>query len=302
MNSDVRYGQLIANLCALASALMLLALAASALIRIAHNGCADIADPASLSETARVAHRIGTSLVGILLIVISFLVLRSRPFVRSRVVVLGALVALTIFLAVLGQFTSGNPLPAIVIGNVVAGMALMALFWRLRLDYLPRDSYQRPPRRLSVLATSARSFSALQIWLGSWLAGMIVAADCKSLASIAALVPWPDAAAWSALNPFAVPASGAALSQALSWLTAVHGISAVLVLIAIAMLYVTLRRSGGSLHRSAPVLLALLVLQLALGTATVLAGPILWIGILHNTLAALLLAKLVDIHYRLHRT
>jgi heme a synthase len=229
--------------------------------------------------------------------------LRCRPVVRSRIVVLGALIALTVFLAVLGRFTTGNPMPAIVIGNVVAGMALMALFWRLRLEFLPRESYSRPDRRLSALATSARSLSALQIWLGSWVAGLIVAIDCKSWNRSGELTAWPDSAAWSALNPFASSAnSGAALSEALNWLTMVHEISAAFVLIVVAMLCISLRRSGGGLHRNAPVLLALLVVQILLGITMVFSGPALWIGVLHNAVAALLLAKLIDVHFRLHRT
>lgn len=55
------------------------------------------------------------------------------------------------------------------------------------------------------------------------------------------------------------------------------------------------------LHRNAPVLLALLTMQIALGITTVFGGQSLWIGVLHNAVAALLLAKLIDIHYRLHR-
>lgn len=303
MNSEPRYGRLIANLCAFAAALMLLALMASALIRIEHNGCTGTVHPESLSAMARVLHRIATASVGILLIVVAFLVLRCRPVVRSRIVVLGLLVILTIFLAVLGRFTSGNPLPAIVIGNVVAGMALMALFWRLRLEFLPRESHAQPDRGLSVLATSARSLSALQIWLGSWVAGLIAAIDCKSWRASDELVPWLDSAGWRALNPFAVPEnSDPALSQALNWLTTVHEISAAIVLVTVAMLCVSLRRSGAGLHRNAPVLLALLVMQIALGLTTVFAGQSLWIGVLHNAVAALLLAKLIDIHYRLHRT
>ena len=302
MNSDAREGQLIANLCAFASALMLLALVTSALIRLAHDGCTGAVYPESLISIARVMHRIATASVGILLIVVAFLVWRCRPVVRSRIVVLGILIVLTMFLAVLGQFTSGNPLPAIVIGNVVGGMALMVLFWRLRLDFLPRGSHSRPDRTLSVLATSARSLSALQIWLGSWVAGLIVAFDCRSRLFAGELRLWPDAAGWTAMNPFAIPAnSGLAPAQALNWLTSVHEISAALVLVAIAMLYISLRRYGGGLHRNALVLLALLGLQIVLGFTSVFVEYTLWIGALHNAVAALLLVKLVDIHYRLHR-
>ena len=303
MNSDVRYGQRIATLCALAAALMLLALMTSALIRIGNYGCTGALHVESLTSIARVVHRIATSLVGLLLVAIAYMVLRCRPVVPSRIVVLGILIALTAFLAVLGQFTTGNPMPAVVIGNVVAGMALMALFWRLRLEFLPRESYSRPDRRLSVLATSARSLSALQIWLGSWVAGLIAAIDCKSWNRSGELTAWPDAAAWSALNPFASsPNSYPALSEALNWLTMVHEISAAFVLVVVAMLFVSLRRAGGGLHRNAPILLALLVVQILLGITMVFSGSALWIGVLHNAVAALLLVKLIDVHFRLHRT
>ncbi len=282
---------------------MLVVLVASAVLRMGNSVCADIAYPAMMATLARGVHRISAASIGILLIIIAFFVLRCRPVIRSRIIVLGALCILTSFLAMLGRFTSGNPAPAIVIGNVVAGMALMALFWRMRLEFLPRESYRRPDRQLSVLATSARSLTALQIWLGSWVAGLVAAIGCKPSTSGDELVVWPVAAAWNALNPFRVSIGSIEASlQALNWLTAVHGLSAVLVLAVVAMLCLSLQRSSGGLPRAAPALMILLGIQVTLGITAIFVKHALWIGVLHNAVAALLLLKLIDIHYRLHRT
>ncbi|HJV79630.1 COX15/CtaA family protein [Noviherbaspirillum sp.] len=303
MNSDARYARLTANLCGFAAALMLLVLATSAFIRIEHNGCTNIAFPATLTLMSRAMHRVSASSVGLLLIAISFFVLRCRPVVGSRNVLLALLWVLTVFLAVLGRFTSGSVVPAVVIGNVIGGMALAALFWRLRLEFVPRESYQRPERALSKLASTARSVAAFQVWIGSWVAGLIAEIDCKALTSAGKLALWPDVATWKALNPTRIYSAGNAdLLRAVNWLSAVHVAVALVLLATVVMLCGRLRHSGGGLNRTAPVLLALLALQLLLGMATIIAGRAVLIGVLHNIVAALLLVKLIDVDYRLHRS
>ncbi len=302
MNGDTRYTRLAANLCGLAAGLMLLVLAASAFIRIEHNGCANIAFPATLSMMFRVMHRVAASAVGMLLIMVSYFVLNSRPVLRSRRALLLMLWVLTIFLALLGRYTAGGTLPAIVIGNVVAGMALAALFWRLRLSFVAPALWQRPERSLHALAGASRSLAAFQIWLGSWSAGLAATIECRSLSAVGDLVLWPGGAAWRALNPFA-PARGAsqAALQAMHWLTALHAASAILVVATVVLLCRRLRHAAGHLQRHCPALLALLAMQVMLGLVMMVGGRILLAGVLHNIVAALLLVKLVDIHFRLRR-
>ncbi|HJV84273.1 MAG TPA: COX15/CtaA family protein [Noviherbaspirillum sp.] len=302
MNVDARHARLIANLCGFAACLMLLVLAASAFIRIEHNGCTNVAFPATLSMMARVMHRVAASAVGMLLIMISAFVLNGRPVLRSRRALLVMLWVLTVFLAVLGRYTAGGTLPAIVIGNVVAGMALAALFWRLRLSFLPRETWQRPERRVSALSRSARSLAAFQVWIGGWCAGLVAATSCDALSSPRDIMLWPGPLAWKALNPFAIQyGASPALLQATHWLGAVHAASASLLLVLVAQLCLRLRDAGGAMRRNYPALLALLLIQLALGLAMVFGGRFLLAGVLHNIMATLMLIKLVEVDFQLNR-
>lgn len=155
-------------------ALVLVITLSSAFIRLSQSGpscpewhacySAQAGTPAALSEEspvffARTVHRIAASAAGIL-----FLVIAARGWVHwrgdSRRIVALALVVLAGLLAWLGKYTS-SALPAVALGNLLGGMALLGLLAWLRQSAAGGKTPQARPRIWVALA-----LAALQIVLG----------------------------------------------------------------------------------------------------------------------------------------
>lgn len=306
MYADIQRAALAGRLCKAAALLMLVILMMSATIRLARESCGDALAQSTLIVAARLIHRVAASTVGILLLAIAFLGLRVRPVPSHRLAVLGLLFVLTLFLAALGKFSGGSPAAIVTIGNVVAGVALLALFWRLALELAARPifSIDRPQPWLSTLAFLASAFTALQIGLGGWLAGLRGAAACKGFVVGEAQTWWPDTASFGALNPFhnAPPAlaTAQALGNATGWLNSMHNFSSVLAIVLVFALAQGLFRSAQRLRSQGVALIGLLLFMVGLAIPLQIAQP-LWLGVLHNALAALLMALLIGIQYRLQR-
>ena len=74
-------------------------------------------------------HRFTASLLGLIVVAITWLALRRR---RPAAVGLAAplsVFALTVFLSVLGYSTPSPDIPAVTLGNLLGGMAMLALLW-----------------------------------------------------------------------------------------------------------------------------------------------------------------------------
>ena len=81
--------------------------------------------------TARIAHRIAASLALLLIIGMLMVCYGSQPVLREPGRLVLALLGLALFLAVLGRMGADSTAPAVVLGNLLAGFALLALNWRL---------------------------------------------------------------------------------------------------------------------------------------------------------------------------
>lgn len=300
MPIKTRHTRLIAWLSTAGASLMLLVLITSAMIRLGSAECLSSAAPDMLITIARVIHRISASSIGVLLIAIIYFVLKQKPVPSSRIVLLGLISALTVFLAVLGRFSAGAQIPVVTISNVVAGIALFTLFWRLRIEFVPHAATPVVGERQRNLVLGARSLAGLQIWLGSWMAGLIAGLGCTVRPEIGRLVLWPDASAWRALDPLHA-ASGYVAVNAINWLGFIHTVSASLVLVVTITVGLQLQRLDERMRRLSKLLLVFLTIQGALGIATLIFGPRVWCSVAHNAFAALLMAVLADIHCQFHR-
>ena len=80
---------------------------------------------------ARGAHRIAASSVLLVVIGLLALSLGPRPYLQREGRHAVVLLVLTVFLAVLGRWSAGNPAPVITLGNLLGGFLLFALCWRL---------------------------------------------------------------------------------------------------------------------------------------------------------------------------
>lgn len=182
MNEDRRLRVLraLAMLCTL---LMLLVVASSAWLRLSQPraACSDwpacrsavahagdgavqaVAAPA-LQGLARAVHRGAASLVLLAAAALVVLALARRPRLQAPGALALALLTLALALAALGIVTPGSRSAAVLLGNLLGGLLMFALAWRLRCRLTPHAAMAGPAGDAGVPAL------AFAIALPAWLA------------------------------------------------------------------------------------------------------------------------------------
>lgn len=133
------------------AALTVVILAMSVLLRLGtqlQDGEAISILPGSLEHWARVAHRVAAMGVGLAAALALVAAWRAEGGARRPTRALGAVVGLTLLLAVIGRYTPGYRIDEVTVANVAGGVALAAAFWALR----PRAGAAPDAVALSALA------------------------------------------------------------------------------------------------------------------------------------------------------
>jgi cytochrome c oxidase assembly protein subunit 15 len=283
------------RLALLAAVLTLAVIAASAYLRHAQSGlpcgeawsCAAQADPLAripAVEVMRGVHRIaaaGASLLLVAMLAISFRERRERRFTAAAL-------ALVAGLAVLGIATPGARIPAVGLGNLLGGFALLGVLAAAHASAGKPAASSRGMRTLA-LATLALVFA--QATVGGLIATQSARLACGSF-PWCELPPLDELVAGEAWNPWRVPVvvEGKIVTPpGAAWLHVAHRTLSVLV--AVLVLFLAAR-----LWRSRPKLAAFLGLALAAVICAGIAGevfpPTLGAPVAHNFAAALLVALL----------
>lgn len=286
--------------------LVFLVVVISAYLRLsgAGLGCADwpgcygeiLASGSSLqSPFARILHRIVATLALLLGFYLAWDCLRPAALQPAARYVTW-LVALMIVLTMIGVWSSDPHRTWASVGNMLGGMALVALSWRVVLATRP-DAERARPAGPAWLLTAGIAALLLVVALGSLIGARYAAIACTTTPDCAGV--WlPAARTWVALNPFVNVAAPAALGDADGVaLHLLHRYAAVtaLLLLGIAGLQALL---VDATRRTASVMLALLAGEFALGSFTVVSGFALWLAIAHTAMAAALLAAAMQLRLR----
>lgn len=261
-------------------------------LQAAQQGVATPVGDSTAVQAARLAHRViaTTALAGVLTLVAVCLVGRPRLW-RSGLLAMAALL-LALGLAVLGASTRGSRLPVVAIGNLLGGMLMFALCWRLAAPTRTTEN-QRAHTARSVLAGVVSAVLLMQIGLGALTSASFAGQSCSGLFDclrLAHAAHWP----WAMLIPWREPVWDAQIlpiHAAAAVTQFVHRFGAGVVLMLTLALVRSSLRSGGA--RAGWLLLALLGMQLALGVLLVGTGLALPVALLHNLLAAAMLALVV---------
>lgn len=311
------------TLSGLALLLVLVLVSLSAYLRLAHSGigCADwpecygyigpppsaqsdSPDPASVGrpETharwvnessrslswARPLHRLIAAALGMVVVFLVFLSLRQK---RHRGLTM-ALLALTIFLALLGTRSESLHAPAVVIGNLAGGFAMVGLLgwlWyslsgtaEIRAGVLPA------PWFLGLVV----AVLALQILLGGLTSANFAATACRTLPDChGSWWPGPELAiALDLTRILEVTPSGQAIGGGERM--AIHQAHRIGALIAGGLLLIAgilSMRVRGPARRTAIALVLLVLTEFSIGVMAVRTGLPIWLAVAHNWLAALLL-------------
>jgi heme A synthase len=290
-------------------ALLLLIPAAAAFLRLSQAGlgCSDWpacygrleANAAALQQGAsesavRIAHRVAALTATALVLALGWLVMARRPRRPGEVAVIAAMLLLLVFLAVIGRWSSLSRIPAVPLGNILGGSALLALAWLLWLLQHPVSFAPARPT-MTAMAWAALVAFFLQSALGALVSANYAALACSGLfsctgASAVHLRP--------AIALFASPAEqGAGALATLQW---AHHLGAAAVLALSALLGAGMAGTPGS-RGVAAALLVSSIAQTALGMAAIRLGHPLAVVMAHNVVANLLLLALVSAAHHLSR-
>jgi cytochrome c oxidase assembly protein subunit 15 len=269
------------------------------------------ATPASGAILAiRSTHRVVATIVLVLVIMLVVLSFASRPVLWREARIALAMLALVMFLAVLGRWTSGSRVPAVAMGNLLAGFAMLALSWRASVpSSAAPPGHPWPPGHLGSCpavanagASARRSGLAGWAWLaivllvaqaalGALVSASFAGLNCPGFSGCGSAAAW----SWHGLDPFREPQLSATLPINPDGAPAqiVHRIGAVVVTLVLAPLGVAAVRRGA--RRAGAVVLILLAVQLALGVALITASLPIELALAHNLVAALLLTAVVSL-------
>ena len=290
-----------------AAALTFVVIVASAFMRHAQAGlsCGDwpacyariaaplaFAPPAAGVQLARIAHRLAAT--GVLALVIALLlVARTRRPAWRREGRL-ALVALLVVVALagLGIATPGARLPAVTLGNLLGGYALLAALAATAAAAAAAGTASGPARdsgRTPALIALAAVF--VQAALGGMIGAQFASLACPALADCGAW-SWRAFADGGAWNPLRTPALIDGHLAAPAGAAGLHLLHRLNGLVVAALVLVTAALVWRSRRGLAWTLSGLLVAAAVSGVAAVSPQPALTIVVAHNACAALLVAVL----------
>lgn len=233
---------------------------------------------------ARIAHRISASAVLVVIIAALMVALARHPAMRRQGRWILWLLGLAAFLAAFGRATADSLLPAVTLGNLLAGLAMFAVACAFVRS---TGRHERPPLppRLRAWAWLAAGLLLLQIALGGLVSAAHAGMSCPALSACSV-----DGGSWASFNPFHASGDPAQpLNPAGALLHRAHRVGGMLVSLVLVGLGLAAWRRR---RRAAGALLVLLPLaQVAVGVLLVSAGLPLAVALLHNVVAAVLLAS-----------
>ena len=246
-------------------------------------------------------HRYFASTLGLLIVIIGVLAWRQRAQLRQGVGLPTFLVGLVIMQGLFGMWTVTLKLtPWVVSTHLLGGMTTFALLvWLAQRQCQRTTTIRRTPLRPHALLALCVVFA--QIALGGWVSSNYAALACMDFPSCHGSW-WPNmdfAQAFQIFRPLGMTAQGALLG--LDALTAVHWahrLGAALTLLVVGSLAWRMWRIP-AWTKFAAALSALLLLQIALGIANVVFSLPLPNAVAHNAGAALLLAALTVLNFKL---
>jgi cytochrome c oxidase assembly protein subunit 15 len=244
-------------------------------------------DPQAGSRAAQV-HRLLAGLLGLLILGMTVLALRTR---RDRMLSL-TLLGLAALLAWLSVYSEGLHNPAAVMGNLVGGFAMLGfLGWAVFRNARPHANASRRVRRW---VAAALVLLCIQIGLGGLTSANFAATACLSVPDCdGSWLPGSSlGAAFDLTQQQEISTGGAARAD--MHRADIHKVHR---LVAVATVIVAVFAGGlaiaGQMGTTAIVVVALAALEFCVGAAAILMDMPLGIAVVHNGLAAILLLGLL---------
>ena len=273
-----------ATAAAIGCALVLAVIVASAYLRLSQAG-PGWSGPIGL---ARIVHRLAASAEALLAVMIAAVCWGARRTWTGGALIAAAIAALTVFLTLLGIVTAETQSPAVTLGNLLGGMALLGTLWSLRLQ--ARSAAPSAYSTTVFWMGSGVVLLALQIALGGLVSAHGAAKSCGTLPGCDGEW-WPAGATFALLDLIRAPDSfaGAALlaDPARRALHMAHRFGAAIVLLYWAALTLGLRSRDRAAAKGAAAVTAMLLVQGLIGVVVVGSGAAVAAAVAHNAWAAL---------------
>lgn len=256
-------------------------------------------------------HRLFASSLGLLCIAMVFIAIKQRKLgrdaypLRLPLLLLGVVILQGLF----GMWTVTLKLwPQVVTAHLLGGFTTIALFtllaFRLSGSYWHPDALQAEKlKRLRPILVIAFIAIVCQIALGGWTTSNYAALACPDFPTCQTRwVPSMDFAEGFDFMQTIGPnyLGGIMDSDARTAIHFSHRVGAIVVTLAVALLVVRLHQTGyGGARAWSKILLAVLVLQLALGVSNIIFALPLAVAVAHNAVGAGLLLVMVGLSHRL---
>lgn len=263
--------------------------------------------PNSTIETGRawreMTHRYLAGVLGLLLLAIAILSWRSRKNgVPTGIPIL--LVGAVIFQALLGMWTVTLLLkPVIVTLHLLGGMTILSmLVWLFMVHFSGRENTASlQPNRLTIWAVLGVLILFVQIALGGWVSTNYAALACADFPMCdSQWIPSVDFHhGYQLMRELGVTIDGSPLSgDALNAIHWTHRVGALVTFIYLLLLGISALKVP-SLRVCASLVLFFLVVQVGIGISNVVMSLPLPLAVAHNAGAALLLASLIALVYKI---
>lgn len=260
--------------------------------------------PVSMGKAWReMVHRYFAKLLGLLCIGIAVVAWRRREVLKQSPTLPIALVGVVVLQGIFGMWTVTLLLkPAIVTGHLIGGLLTLSLLLWLWLRQTGRPGYvdAEPVAALHAPALLGLALVSAQIFLGGWTSTNYAALACPDLPTCRGQW-WPPmdfANAFHFVRELGRTGDGELLShEALTAIHMMHRLGAIAVALFVGWLAWRVRNTDG-LRALGGALLVVLVAQLLLGLSNVYFSLPLWVAVVHNGGAALLLGLLVVLLFR----
>jgi cytochrome c oxidase assembly protein subunit 15 len=239
-------------------------------------------------------HRLVASVLGLLILGMTLVALRRR---KDRLMTFG-LLALTVFLAWLGIYSEGLHSPAVVMGNLCGGFAMLGLLgWLVLKKSGGIGAAKRGNLRRAAFV--AIVFLCVQIFLGGLTSANFAASACQTLPDChGSWLPGADlATAFDLTRIHDIGETGMVLGgPERAAIHKLHRLAAVVTTFFVAFAGLLAIREGGDLKYAGYVAILLVAAEFLVGVSAIVAGLPIGIAVAHNWIAALILLALLKLY------
>ncbi|MBT8080116.1 MAG: COX15/CtaA family protein [Gammaproteobacteria bacterium] len=251
-----------------------------------------VAEATQPMSWARPAHRLIASILGLLVLALAITSVLRR---EQRLAAL-LLLVLTVFLAWIGIYSEGLHSPAIVMGNLGGGFAMLAVCGWMVFDSGVRESRTLRKSPLAASCLLAVVLLSLQILVGGLTSANFAASACTTVPQCnGSLLPGGEL--WSAFDlsrDVAVSAEGFAIGGAeRPAIHQLHRLLSVFAVAAIAAAAWLAQRARKRVRIAGIVMILLALAQVSVGVIAVRSGIPIVVAVSHNWIAAVMLLGLI---------